>query len=162
MLSIFWGVTKDCYYYIDREFMEELELEWFKDPVVLEIIHDIDNCIFDFSMCIDCTDPSIIFPISGLSTGSKGLIMLLKMEYDSICIWGTAFGDNCSKWILKIAEKRDITLELEHFMKFPEEEFKAYSCHSKRMFCNYEDYKYEVLEYGFYSWAYEDFEPEEA
>ena len=74
MLSIFWEVTKDCYYYIDREFMEELE----------------------------------------------------------------------------------------HFMKFPEEKFKAYSCHSKRMFFFFLDYKYEVLEYGFYSLAYEDFEPEEA
>lgn len=26
MLSIFWGVTKDCYYYIDREFMEEFKV----------------------------------------------------------------------------------------------------------------------------------------
>lgn len=161
MLSIFWGVTEDCYYYIDREFKSAFELEWFQDKEVLEIIKDIDKCTFNGSHCVDCIDNTITFPIDGLSTGSKGLILLLKLDYDEIRIWGTAFGDNCSPWLLKLAENKNIILELEHFLKLPKDIFKAYSCHQKRMFTDYEDYVDEVLEYGFSSWAYEDFKPEE-
>ena len=96
-----------------------------------------------------------------MSTGSKGLILLLKLDYDEIRIWGTAFGDNCAFWLLKLAENKNIIFELEHFFEFPKDIFKAYSCHQKRMFTDYEDYVDEVLKYGFSSWAYEDFKPEE-
>lgn len=37
-------------------------------------------------------------------------------------IWATACGDNCVKWILKIAENKDLTISLEHYMRFPNEE----------------------------------------
>lgn len=148
MLSIYYGVTEDCYYYIDAEFEELYEKEWFKDSLVQEITGDIDECDYTGVGCRDKIDPTIEFPIDGLSTGTKGLIMLLKMEYDSIRIWGTAFGDNCSKWLLKIAENRDIVLELEHYLKFPAEKFKGYSLLQNRMYKDYEDYKYEVRHWG--------------
>ena len=37
----------------------------------------------------------------------------------------SACGDNCSKWILKIAEKKDLTINLRHIMDFGEETFEA-------------------------------------
>lgn len=152
MLSIYWGVTGDSYYYIDGEFEEVFEYEWFDDPLVKEIIADIDNCEYNNMICTDLTNPEISFPVNGLSTGSKGLVMLLKMEYSHIRIWGTAFGDNCSRWLLKIAEKKNITLELQHFLKFPEEQFKAYSLLQKREFIDYNDYTNEVINWGFELW----------
>lgn len=153
MLSIYWGVTDECYYYIDGEFEERCKPEWFDDPIVQEIIADIDTCRYVGKHCQDLLDPSIEFSIYELSTGSKGLIMLLKMDYESIRVWGTAFGDNCSPWLLKIAENRDIVLELEHYLKFPKEQFKAYSLLQKREYNDYEDYQYEVRHWGFRSWC---------
>ena len=35
----------------------------------------------------------------------------------------TACGDNCAKWILKIAEKKDLTINLRHVMEFGDEPF---------------------------------------
>lgn len=154
MLSIYWGVTDDCCYYIDDEYQEAVELEWlFNDPLVQNIIADIDNCSFNGVGCVDLDNPAINFSIYELSTGSKGLILLVKDNYDSIRIWGTAFGDNCSKWLLKIAEDRDIILELEYFLQFPKDDFKAYSLHQNRPFTNYMDYMLEEAEWGYKAWC---------
>lgn len=38
-------------------------------------------------------------------------------------IWSTACGDNCSKWILEIAKRKDITISLEHYMMFEDMHF---------------------------------------
>lgn len=153
MLSIYWGVTEDCCYYIDDEFSEVVNLNWFNDPLVQAIIADIDNCSFDGVGCVDLDNSDIRFSIYELSTGSKGLILLAKDTYDSIRIWGTAFGDNCSKWLLKIAKDKDITLELEHFLQFPEEDFEAFSLHQNRKFKNYMDYRLEEVEWGYQAWC---------
>ena len=32
-------------------------------------------------------------------------------------------GDNCAKWILKIAESKDLTINLRHIMEFGDDEF---------------------------------------
>ncbi len=37
----------------------------------------------------------------------------------------SACGDNCAKWILKIAETKDLTINLRHIMDFGEEPFEA-------------------------------------
>lgn len=153
MLSIYWGRTEDSYYYIDDEFELLFKREWFDDSSVLEIIREIDNCQYIGAGCRDIKHPDIEFSVFELSTGSKGLILLLKLEYDTIRIWGTAFGDNCCKWLLKIAETRDITLELEHFMQFPEDDFKGYSLLQKRAYTDYSDYADEVMRWGYKSWC---------
>lgn len=153
MLSIYWGVTKDCCYYIDDEYREAIEMQWFNDPLVQDIIADIDNCKFDGTGCVDLDDSAIKFSVYELSTGSKGLILLAKDTYDSIRIWGTAFGDNCAKWILKIARDRNITLELEHDMNFPPESFSAFSIKQNSMYKDYEDYRYEERHWGYKAWC---------
>jgi hypothetical protein len=57
----------------------------------------------------------------GLSGGVKTLILVLfeptKIFNASTC------GDNCAKWLLKIAEKEDRTINLRHIMDFGEEPF---------------------------------------
>lgn len=37
----------------------------------------------------------------------------------------SACGDNCAKWILKIGELQDVTINLRHLMDFGENEFTA-------------------------------------
>ena len=53
-----------------------------------------------------------------LSGGVKVLILLLK---DDSWVYNISnCGDNCAEWILKIAETKDLTVYMEHVMKFPE------------------------------------------
>ena len=46
-------MTEDCYYYIDAEFEELYEKEWFEDPLVQEIMGDIDECDYTGVGCRD-------------------------------------------------------------------------------------------------------------
>lgn len=156
MLSIYWGVTEECHYYIDAEFEEVYEMSWFEDPLAQEIIADIDHCSFNGFGCIDLDDPEIRFSVTELSTGSKGLLMLMYLAgtEDSVFrIWGTAFGDNCSPWLLRLAEDRDFVLELEHLLEFPEENFRGYSLHQNREFKDYQDYLIEEIRWGYRAWC---------
>ena len=51
-----------------------------------------------------------------LSGGVKALILMYAQNKP---VWATACGDKCAKWIVKIAEKKDITIVLGHRMHFP-------------------------------------------
>lgn len=64
------------------------------------------------------TDSPVLGKISptALSGGVKTLI-LIKNEPEKIFNASTC-GDNCAKWILKIAENRDVTINLRHLMNF--------------------------------------------
>ena len=55
--------------------------------------------------------------------GAKNIILILvKFEKNKIFNASTC-GDNCAKWLLKIAEKEDRTINLRHLMKFGETPF---------------------------------------
>ena len=60
-------------------------------------------------------------PPVGLSGGVKTLI-LVKFEKNKIFNASTC-GDNCAKWLLKIAETEDRTVNLLHLMDFGKEPF---------------------------------------
>lgn len=49
-------------------------------------------------------------------------LILVKFEKDKIFNASTC-GDNCAKWLLKIAEAEDRTINLRHLMKFEVEPF---------------------------------------
>jgi hypothetical protein len=53
---------------------------------------------------------------TSLSGGVKTLI-LMKNERSKV-FNASACGDNCAKWILKLAEKEDLTINLRHIMDF--------------------------------------------
>ena len=156
MLKIYWGLLDETMFNVDREFMGVgHDMKWFDDPFVLALVHDIDNCSYDpvTQMFTDLELPQHKFHAEQLSSGSKGLILLYKRPQQTMRIWGTMFGDNCTPWLLKIAEKKDITIDLEHFLNFPEDQFKAYSIHQQKMYDDYDDYRHEVMRYGMYSWC---------
>ena len=55
-------------------------------------------------------------PPTGLSGGVKTL-MLIENRPDKV-FNATNCGDNCAKWLLKIAEKKDVTINLRYMMDF--------------------------------------------
>ena len=142
MLKIGYGHPKDIYFYIDSEFEEMFELSWLDDPFNKRILQEIDNCKYNGVAMEDLTQ-GYTFSVYDISSGSKAL--MLVNELDEIGIWGTAFGDNCTDFLLELAEKKDVTIYLQHYMKFHPEHFKAYSLTQNKVYESYQDYQKELF-----------------
>ena len=87
------------------------------------MIFDIDKSTVLDSAAIDSPVMGKI-PAVSLSGGVKTLI-LMKNERNKIFNASTC-GDNCAKWILKLAESEDLTINLRHLMDFGEGTFDIY------------------------------------
>ena len=120
MLKIFFGDMSDAVYNTAYYFKYDYEDEWIIDPFVKEMIQDVDKSTVLDSGVIDSPVLGKI-PPTGLSGGVKTLI-LVKFDKDKIFNASTC-GDNCAKWLLKIAESEDRTINLLHLMDFGPESF---------------------------------------
>ena len=118
------------------------EDEWIEDSFVKEMIQDVDYCTVISSHVIDSPILGAITPRE-LSGGVKVLILMLKD--DSFIYNMSNCGDNCAKWILKIAEKKDLTVYLQHIMRF-EGEFKIQIMNTGKIVCNSAEYVEGLLE----------------
>ena len=99
------------------------EDEWIMNSLSVEMILDVDKSAVVGPHLIESP---VLGPISPkeLSGGVKTLI-LMALDENNMVFNASACGDNCSKWILKIAEKKDLTINLRHIMDFGEETFEA-------------------------------------
>ena len=115
MLNVFFGDMPEAIYNTAVFFKNDYEDEWIVDPFVKEMILDVDKSQVLDSGVIDSPVLGKIPPLS-LSGGVKTLILVLfepgKVFNASTC------GDNCAKWLLRIAEKEDRTINLRHIMDF--------------------------------------------
>ena len=94
--------------------------EWFKDDFVKEMVKDVDKSEVLSPYCIMSPVFGQIPPMM-LSGGVKTLILILK-EPETV-FNASKCGDNCAKWLLKIAERnekegRDTLINLRHIMDF--------------------------------------------
>lgn len=98
-------------------FDHQWDNEWFYDPLVVEIIKDVDKTkVVAPTLMIGPIGP---IPPERLSGGVKTLIFMLKVDK---YIWNaTNCGDNCAKWIVEISKRKDLTIFVEHFMNYPED-----------------------------------------
>lgn len=84
--------------------------EWLEDPLVRQIIRNVDNVEPIKDHLLKCPIFGYIAP-SALSTGTKGLILMLKMDSLNSCYFlSDLYGENCFKWIFKISTLKDINL----------------------------------------------------
>lgn len=120
MLNIYYGDMKEAVYNMAAYFKYDYEDDWITDPFVKKMVKDVDKSIVLDSGVIDSPVLGKI-PPTGLSGGVKTLI-LVKFEKDKIFNASTC-GDNCAKWLLKITETEDRTINLRHLMKFEFESF---------------------------------------
>ena len=120
MLNVFYGDMSKAVYNTAAYFKYDYEDAWITDPFVKEMILDVDKSTVLDSGVIDSPVLGKIPPL-GLSGGVKTLI-LVKFDTDKIFNASTC-GDNCAKWLLKIAEKEDRTVNLRHLMDFGKEPF---------------------------------------
>jgi hypothetical protein len=117
MLTIHFGYLEEACKSSDSYFKGSFEEEWFDDPLVREMILDIDKSEVESFMRIK----SPVFDYinyDGLSGGVKTLIMMYKLP--GFIARSTAMGDNCAKWIIKISELVDCSMTFEHGLVFGE------------------------------------------
>lgn len=120
MLNIFYGDMPGAVYNTASYFKYDYEDDWITDSFVKDMILDVDSSQVIDSGVIDSPVLGKIPPL-GLSGGVKTLI-LVKFNQDKVFNASTC-GDDCAKWLLKIAEKEDRTVNLHHLMDFGEEQF---------------------------------------
>ena len=120
MLRILFGEVGNAIYNTSVFFKNSFQPEWLEEPFVKEMILDIDKSEVLSPYCIQSPVLGQIPPVM-LSGGVKTLLLILNCP-DRIFNASTC-GDNCAKWILKIAEARDITINLRHIMNFGKEDF---------------------------------------
>lgn len=94
---------------------------WITKPLSVEMIKAVDK-----SDVID--ERTILSPIFGNMSPKKlsgGVKTLMLIAYDRSKVFNaSACGDNCAEWILKIAQKEKIVINLHHLMDFGKGEFK--------------------------------------
>ena len=120
MLKVYFGDMPESVYNTSVFFKNDYEDAWITDPLVVEMIRDVDHSEVSDSGVIDSPVLGKIPPL-GLSGGVKTLI-LVRFEPDKVFNASTC-GDDCAKWLLKIAEQEDRTVNLRHVMDFETEPF---------------------------------------
>lgn len=118
MLRVYFGDRSDVIYNTSVFFKFNYQPEWLSDPEVQQMILDVDHSRVLGNGAIDSPVLGVIAPVT-LSGGVKTLILIDKVG-DKI-FNASNCGDNCAKWLLKIGETKDVTVNLRHIMDFGEE-----------------------------------------
>lgn len=100
MLNIFYGDMQGMIYNTSVYFKNMYDRQWLEDEQVKAMIADVDNSLVLSSGAIDSPVLGIIPPTS-LSGGVKTLILIDKIPEKIFN--ASNCGDNCAKWLLKIA-----------------------------------------------------------
>ena len=121
LLNVFFGDMPEAIYNTSVYFKNQYKEKWITDELSVEMIKSVDRSEVLDANAIKSPVLGIISPV-GLSGGVKTLILIAN---DRKHIFNASTcGDNCAKWILKIAEDRDVTINLRHIMDFGKKKFK--------------------------------------
>ena len=130
MLTIIYGDESNCVYNTNVYFKNTYEPEWFETELAKQIVREVDDSEVLSSECIQSPVLGQI-PPERLSGGVKTLLLILN-EPEKIFNASTC-GDNCAKWLLKIAETEDRTVNLRHLMRFEAEPFNIRILNTKQI-----------------------------
>ena len=136
MLNIFFGDMPEAIYNTVVYFKNVYEEEWIVEPLSREMIQDVDRSIVLAGGVIDSPVLGKISPLN-LSGGVKTLILIEHVP-DQI-FNASACGDNCAKWLLKMAENKDITINLRHIMDFGDNSFCIRILNNNQIVCNMQE-----------------------
>lgn len=116
MLNVYLGDFKDEIYNPPLYFINQYEDSWLETDLAKKMIKDVDKSEVVGPYLIQSP---VLGPISPreLSGGVKTLL-LLAFDKSGKVFNATACGDNCAKWILEIAKKKDLTISLHYSMNF--------------------------------------------
>lgn len=115
LLYIYFGDMPSAIYNTEVFFKNTYEDEWILDDFSKKVIKKIDGSEVVDAQAIKSPVLGMISPTE-LSGGVKTLI-LIKNCPDKVFNASTC-GDNCAKFILELARKNDVTINLRHIMNF--------------------------------------------
>lgn len=118
--------------------------KWFSDPIVQQMIMDIDKTKVILYNNAVLFASSILGGIQAtdLSGGVKGLILMYKLEkLSSYFFKSSSFGHNCFPWIFQIAKNQDIYMYVNSFFRLPKYE----QDYERSLVNEYGDYDYTVM-----------------
>ncbi len=115
MLHVFYGDMPEAVFNTAVFFKNSYDDDWIVDEFSKQMIADVDSSTVLGTGVIDSPVLGKIAP-ERLSGGVKTL-MLIKFMPEMIFNASTC-GNNCAKWLLKIAEKEDRTVNLRNIMDF--------------------------------------------
>lgn len=121
MLNVFFGSLENEVYNPAAYFVHQYEDEWIVNDLTREMVLDVDRSVVTGPRSIDSPVLGGITPRE-LSGGVKTLI-LMAFDESGYVFNASACGDNCARWILRIAEKKDLTICLHHIMRFGKDPF---------------------------------------
>ncbi len=121
MLNVYFGEMPDAIYNTAVYFKNTYRDSWITNPLSVQMIKDVDKSDVVSESVIESPVLGSITPLA-LSGGVKTL-MLVNFDRKHVFNASTC-GDNCAKWLLKIAEKRKVVINLHHVMDFGKEPFK--------------------------------------
>lgn len=136
MLHIFFGDMSEAVYNPNVYFKNTCRDEWITDELSREMILDVDKSVVLGPHIIDSPVLGGISPRE-LSGGVKTLI-LIKNVPDRV-FNASACGDNCAKWLLKIGEQQDTTINLRHLMDFGDGSFVIHILNTDQIVHNMEE-----------------------
>jgi len=122
MLNIYYGNMKKAIYNTDMYFKNTYEESWLLSDFAKKVIREIDHSEVMGGKAIDSPVLGVIPPVQ-LSGGTKTLLLIYNVPTEVFN--ASTCGDNCAKFILEMAEERDITINLRHNMNFGDEKFKT-------------------------------------
>lgn len=120
MLHVFYGDMPEAIFNTAVFFKNSYDDEWIVDEFSKQMIADVDSSTVLGTGVIDSPVLGKIAP-ERLSGGVKTL-MLVKFMPERVFNASTC-GNNCAKWLLKIAENEDRTINLRNIMDFGKDEF---------------------------------------
>ena len=121
MLNVYFGDMPGAIFNTAVYFKNTYRDSWITNPLSVQMIKDVDKSDVVSESVIESPVLGSITPLA-LSGGVKTL-MLVKFDREHVFNASTC-GDNCAKWILKIAENRKVVINLHHVMDFGKGPFK--------------------------------------
>lgn len=122
MLTIFFGDMDGVIDSTSVYFNNTYSATWLEDPLAQRIIKSVDRGVVLGPNAIETKVLGII-PPEKLSSGTKTLLLMLfapQNVYNA-----TSCGNNCAYWILRVAKRHDVTINLHHLMDFGNGRFTA-------------------------------------
>ena len=139
MLKIYFGSMEDEVRSASSYFDIIYDPKWLNDDLNRKMILDVDKSTVISENIIQSPVLGTI-PPQWLSGGVKALICMNSDDSGYIFNLSNC-GDNCAKWVIKIAEKKYLTVTLHHYMNFDGvKNFKAYIINTDKIVESVDEY----------------------
>lgn len=117
MLKIKFNVPdNETFGHPNRRFPFRYEDSWFDDPIVRQMVKDIENGEVYSANSIK-VEPYGVINCTQLSSTCRNLILAYKV--DNVLINATYCGDSAGEWLLRLGEMKDLTISLNYPLMFP-------------------------------------------